>query len=109
MRRPHKGQTVPHPSILRDAVIELRTVDYKSNKGLSLRSNLDDVSYKDDQERLHALLGTRPALLPNAVTYGEREEKPQVLAEPLEARAHFKGASSQTWWGRAQRPSHGYA
>jgi len=35
-----------HPSILRDAVIELRTVDYKSNKGLSLRSNLDDVSYK---------------------------------------------------------------
>ena len=27
-------------------MIELRTVDYKSNKGLSLRSNLDDVSYK---------------------------------------------------------------
>ena len=35
-----------HPSILRDAVNELRTVGYKSNKGLSLRSNLDDVSYK---------------------------------------------------------------
>ncbi|HUI70512.1 MAG TPA: hypothetical protein VL354_08300 [Spirochaetia bacterium] len=35
-----------HPSILRDAVNELRTVDYKSNKGLSLRSNLDNVSYK---------------------------------------------------------------
>ena len=35
-----------HPSILRDAVQELRTVGYKSNKGLSLRSNLDAVSYK---------------------------------------------------------------
>ena len=27
-------------------VQELRTVGYKSNKGLSLRSNLDNVSYK---------------------------------------------------------------
>ncbi|HTP57652.1 MAG TPA: hypothetical protein VMM82_01975 [Spirochaetia bacterium] len=35
-----------HPSILRDAVNELRAVDYKSNKGLSLKSNLDNVSYK---------------------------------------------------------------
>jgi hypothetical protein len=35
-----------HPSILRDAVQELRTVGYKSNKGLSLRSNLDSFSYK---------------------------------------------------------------
>jgi len=35
-----------HPSILRDAVHELRTVGYKSNKGLSLRSNLDNISYK---------------------------------------------------------------
>ena len=35
-----------HPSILRDAVQELRTVDYKNNKGLSLRSNLDNISYK---------------------------------------------------------------
>ena len=35
-----------HPAILRDAVKELRTVGYKSNKGLSLRSNLDNVSYK---------------------------------------------------------------
>ncbi len=35
-----------HPSILRDAVQELRAVGYKSNKGLSLRSNLDNVSYK---------------------------------------------------------------
>jgi len=35
-----------HPSILRDAVLELRTAGYKSNKGLSLRSNLDNVSYK---------------------------------------------------------------
>jgi hypothetical protein len=35
-----------HPSILRDAVNELRTAGYKSNKGLSLRSNLDNVSYK---------------------------------------------------------------
>jgi hypothetical protein len=35
-----------HPSILRDAVQELRTVGYKSNKGLSLRSNLDNLSYK---------------------------------------------------------------
>ncbi len=35
-----------HPSILRDAVNELRTVGYKSNKGLSLRSNMDNFSYK---------------------------------------------------------------
>jgi hypothetical protein len=35
-----------HPAVLRDAVKELRTVGYKSNKGLSLRSNLDNVSYK---------------------------------------------------------------
>jgi hypothetical protein len=35
-----------HPAILRDAIRELRTVDYKSNKGLSLRSNLDNLSYK---------------------------------------------------------------
>ena len=35
-----------HPAILRDAVHELRTAGYKSNKGLSLRSNLDTVSYK---------------------------------------------------------------
>jgi hypothetical protein len=35
-----------HPSILRDAIRELRTVDYKSNKGLSLRSNLDNFSYR---------------------------------------------------------------
>jgi len=35
-----------HPSILRDAVTELRTAGYKSNKGLSLKSNLDNVSYK---------------------------------------------------------------
>jgi hypothetical protein len=35
-----------HPAILRDAVMELRTAGYKSNKGLSLRSNLDNVSYK---------------------------------------------------------------
>jgi hypothetical protein len=35
-----------HPSTLRDAVHELRTAGYKSNKGLSLGSNLDNVSYK---------------------------------------------------------------
>ena len=35
-----------HPAILRDAVQELRTVGYKSNKGLSLRSNMDNFSYK---------------------------------------------------------------
>lgn len=35
-----------HPSILRDAVKELRTAGYKSNKGLSLRSNMDNFSYK---------------------------------------------------------------
>ena len=35
-----------HPSILRDAVNELRTVGYKSNKGLSLRSNMDNFSWK---------------------------------------------------------------
>ena len=35
-----------HPAILRDAVTELRTVGYKSNKGLSLRSNMDNFSYK---------------------------------------------------------------
>ncbi len=35
-----------HPSILRDAVTELRTVGYKSNKGLSLRSNMDNFSWK---------------------------------------------------------------
>jgi hypothetical protein len=35
-----------HPAILRDAVKELRTVGYKSNKGLSLRSNLDSFSYR---------------------------------------------------------------
>jgi hypothetical protein len=35
-----------HPAILRDAVHELRTAGYKSNKGLSLRSSLDSISYK---------------------------------------------------------------
>ena len=35
-----------HPAILRDAVQELRTVGYKSNKGLSLQSNMDNFSYK---------------------------------------------------------------
>ncbi len=35
-----------HPSVLRDAIRELRTVTYKSNKGLSLQSNLDTLSYK---------------------------------------------------------------
>jgi hypothetical protein len=35
-----------HPSVLRDAIIELRSVTYKSNKGLSLQSNLDGISYK---------------------------------------------------------------
>jgi hypothetical protein len=35
-----------HPAILRDGVQELRTVGYKSNKGLSLRSNMDNFSYK---------------------------------------------------------------
>ena len=45
---PLSGAYMPrvHPSILRDAVQELRTAGYKSNKGLSLRSNLDNVSYK---------------------------------------------------------------
>ena len=35
-----------HPSVLRDAILELRSVTYKSNKGLSLQSNLDSISYK---------------------------------------------------------------
>jgi hypothetical protein len=35
-----------HPSILRDAIEELNTVNYKSNKGLSLDSNFDRISYK---------------------------------------------------------------
>jgi hypothetical protein len=35
-----------HPSIVRDAVLELRSGRHKSNKGLSLRSNLDNLSYK---------------------------------------------------------------
>jgi len=35
-----------HPSVLRDAIRELQTVGYKKNKGLSLRSNLDAVSYR---------------------------------------------------------------
>jgi hypothetical protein len=35
-----------HPAILRDAVTELRTAGYKSNKGLSLRSNMDNFSFK---------------------------------------------------------------
>jgi len=35
-----------HPSILRDAIEELNTTRYKSNKGLSLDSNFDRISYK---------------------------------------------------------------
>jgi hypothetical protein len=35
-----------HPSILRDAIGELANVSYKSNKGLSLDSNFDRISYK---------------------------------------------------------------
>ncbi len=47
-RNPYVQPPIPnvHPAILRDAIKELRTVGYKSNKGLSLRSNLDNVSYK---------------------------------------------------------------
>ena len=35
-----------HPAVLRDAIEELRAVSTKSNKGLSLRSNLDAISYR---------------------------------------------------------------
>jgi hypothetical protein len=35
-----------HPSVLRDAILELRSAPYKSNKGLSLHTNLDDFSYR---------------------------------------------------------------
>ncbi len=35
-----------HPSILRDAIEELNSASYKSNKGLSLDSNFDRISYK---------------------------------------------------------------
>jgi hypothetical protein len=35
-----------HPSILRDAIEELTTAHYKCNKGLSLDSNFDRISYK---------------------------------------------------------------
>ncbi len=45
---PFKTSPIPnlHPSILRDAISELRTVSYKNNKGLSLHSNLDNISYR---------------------------------------------------------------
>jgi len=35
-----------HPSILRDAVKELSTVDYKNNKGLSLDCRLDSIPFR---------------------------------------------------------------
>lgn len=35
-----------HPAILRDAIHELRGAAYKSNKGLSLGSNLDNIPYR---------------------------------------------------------------
>jgi len=35
-----------HPSILEDAIRELRSLPAKSNKGLSLHSNLDSISYR---------------------------------------------------------------
>ncbi len=35
-----------HPAVLRDAIAELRATGTKSNKGLSLRSNLDSFSYR---------------------------------------------------------------
>lgn len=35
-----------HPANLRDAILELRAVGTKSNKGLSLNSNLDNISYR---------------------------------------------------------------
>jgi hypothetical protein len=35
-----------HPEILASAIRELRTVRSKSNKGLSLNANLDDLSYR---------------------------------------------------------------
>jgi hypothetical protein len=35
-----------HPEILSEAIRELRTVRSKSNKGLSLHSNLDNLSYR---------------------------------------------------------------
>ncbi len=47
-RNPFMAPPIPnlHPAILRDAIHELRTSAHKSNKGLSLRSNLDNISYR---------------------------------------------------------------
>jgi hypothetical protein len=47
-KNPFMATPIPglHPSILRDAVEELQTVDYKHNKGLSLDCRLDRVPYK---------------------------------------------------------------
>jgi hypothetical protein len=47
-RNPFMAPPIPnlHPAILRDAIHELRSSGYKSNKGLSLRSNLDTISYR---------------------------------------------------------------
>jgi hypothetical protein len=47
-QNPFMAPPIPnlHPAILRDAIHELRTAGYKSNKGLSLRSNFDTISYR---------------------------------------------------------------
>jgi hypothetical protein len=76
-RNPFMPPPIPnlHPSVLRDAIHELQTVGYKKNKGLSLRSNLDAVSYR---------------LIRSGFMFASREERrfyPMPSAKEIEKRS----------------------